>query len=190
MTDARNKTYNYVRIKSDNGKDKSFVHDVGRDRFRSALSSLDSIDELSDTFGAIPAAERVINDTRNHLFVHAKDKEWLRQNLENYTAKLIYASAVDHRNLSENEQNRALKGFNLNNGINQIKNSPMFRKMMQTYSADEITAAAMKGGGALTDKLISAQNKLDPQREGAKQPKNMTYEEKHEFMENIVLTIR
>lgn len=61
---------------------------------------------------------------------------------------------------------------------------------MQTYSADEIAAAAIKGGGALTDKLISAQNAVENNREEARKPKNMTAEEKHEFIKNSVPTIQ
>ena len=55
---------------------------------------------------------------------------------------------------------------------------------METHSLDEISNAAIKGQGSLTNKLITANRDLDPRNPNARRPKDMSEAEKHEFVKS------
>ena len=81
-------------LKTKNGKEGSFVHDVGSDRFDMAYRSLNPINAIAETCGLLPAGEKLLYEVRRETLKNRGDKEWTRRNAEDLAARAIFGTTL------------------------------------------------------------------------------------------------
>ena len=187
--DARKATFEYCCKKTDNGKSQSFVHAVGTNRHESAWGTLNSIDKLIANTELASPAEVKRRSIRKELYMHMDDENWLRRNIENKAAGILYASTLIHKKRSANSMNHDLESTTMKDGVESIRNTPAFRKLIQSHSPKELAGLCISGKGSLANAYIKAAGEVSPNRRNAQKPEDMTVEQKQEFMKQNVLPV-
>ena len=164
---ARSETYRYCCLKTKNGTDKSFVHGVGSERYNKAYESLDAIDDIAETCGLMSPGEKLLHASRRQIMNIRNDKEWTRQQAENAAARAIIGMSLAHGNKSFEEQKKYLDTEKLNQTVEQVKNDPAFRRMMENEGVLNIADKIIAGNSSLTDSFIRAKDQLAMEAEQA-----------------------
>lgn len=184
--EAHSKTYQYCCKKTDYGKDKSFLHDAGTDRYNASVRSLSSIDKLIKGMDLASRAELERRKIQQSVFAKRDNRTWLDANIEDRAARMLYASAIVHKRLSGHDAKRRFEEPHLSQGLDAIKNSPAFRQMVRRNDHKKLGELIAKGQGSLTDAFIKASNEAAQNRNNP-EPARMTDDQKREFMRNNVL---
>ena len=173
---ARKATYEYYRLKTENGTKTTFS--VGAGRKAAAARILNALDFLQDQFGSRTTARRIIQENQKELMGHANDEEWLTQNVSRKAAEMMVAmhEAYAHPGSSE-KQMTALRNTRIDTHVTFIQGTQPFQRMIQDVPTAQLAKKMIEGGGQLTEVYVTAKNAVDPV-EGAKPAREMTSEEK------------
>ena len=192
LDNARKETYNYCCEKTEDGTG-SIIHDSGKDRFKSGIKSLKTIDEIADTCNLISPAEKLLNQTKREMLAKRHDKEWAEDFAETYAATSILAMSIGNGNKSFEEQSKYLHGDKFQEELDKIKGDPAFQRMMQNEGIKKTCDNIVKGKSSLTNAFFEAKAQVMAEQNeagegvellGEKAPKDMTNEEKRQIWAN------
>ena len=142
---ARKGCYDYGCLKTGNGA-KGFVHEAGTKRFDSSMKTLSELDELGKKLHLTSPASAVRDSVQLQLLQNRKDKNWLKANIEDLTAKTICAQVLQNKGISDYQQHGLLQ-----TEVENIKSSKAFKQMMKTVDQNKLADALIKGGSALAE---------------------------------------
>lgn len=186
--EARRATFEYCSKKTDYGKSDSFMHQVGTTRYNSSIRSLNTIDKLITRMDLVNPGERKRRAIQNTVFDHRNDRDWLDQNIEEKAAQMLYACALVHKKLPENEMNERLLEQNMRQGVETVRNSPAFQRLIASNDHQRLGEIIAKGHSSLTDAFIKASNEVADNR-NAPAPARMTDDQKREFMKDNIIPV-
>ena len=166
IDNARRDTYEYCRLKTDNGK-KGFVHDVGVDRYEKAYESLETIDEIADACGLLSPGEKLLNATRKGLLNGRTDRQWARDMAETAAARAILGMTLANGKKSFDAQDKYLEAGKLAESEAKIKADPAFRRMMERAGQEDMVDMIINGKSSVTDAYIRAKDQLKMEAEQA-----------------------
>ena len=160
LDNARSETYKYCCLKTDNGKNTTFRHEAGANRFNKAYQSLETIDEIADACGILTPGEKLLYQAKREMLHDRDNKTWTRQNAEDLAAKVILGMTLAHSKKPFAEQEKYLNGEKLRQSIAKIKADPAFRHMMQHEGALKIADKVIVGNSSLTDAYLKAKDQV------------------------------
>ena len=150
IRNARAATYNYCRLKSDNGKKVSFFHDVGTERYNAADQVISCLDNIADNFNMRTPTEKLIQNTQRTFLDKRSDSEWMRENGELAASKMIYAKMIAKEGHSEEKEEDLLRERLLNAKAEKIMNDEHgFKKLLRQEGLDKIAGRAVQGSDEL-----------------------------------------
>ena len=94
LNKAKDDTFNYIRLKRDNGKKTKFSEQSGEDRFTEALSAYNEINRVQRVNGLISPAQDLFETARMELLMNRKNEQWMRENAAKKVATMIYAKSI------------------------------------------------------------------------------------------------
>ena len=167
LDSARTETYTYCRLKTDNGIKDSFVHEAGADRYNDAFKSLAIMDAIADSCGLRSPGERLLRQTKYDLLENRSDKDWTREHVEDAAARVILGMTLAHGKKSFDDQAAYLQEEKLQAKLNQIKQDPAFRRMMQNEGMKKMADNIIIGDSSVTNAYITAKDQLKMERDQA-----------------------
>ena len=162
---ARNATYDYCRIKTEDGKKERFLHDVGAERYRDAKDNLYELDKLADLLETQSPAQGLRTRTRMEFVDNRSDREWARENYQDAAAKLLYGMYLGSKDLSYEEQQKNLTDARVESGVNQIKADPVFQRMIRDVDPEKMMDAIILGDSRVTNAYIQAKDELEHEQD-------------------------
>ena len=160
---ARKHTYEYCRLKTDNGK-SGFLHTAGADRYNNAFDSLSSIDGIAEQFGMMSPGQKLMNDTKNELLNKRSDKAWARRVAETAAAREILGMTLANGKKSFAEQRTYMEEPKLTATVEIIKADPAFKRMMRNVGVDQMIDNIVLGKTAVTDAYIKAKSQIEQEK--------------------------
>ncbi len=158
---ARKGVYDYGCMKTGNGT-KSIWHTAGTERFDSSMKVLENLGELGKKLHLTSPASAVRDEVQLQLLQNRGDKNWMKQNIEDITAKTICAQVLNNKGIPGYQHQSAFK-----TEVENIKASGAFKQMMKTVSHDKLAAAMIKGGNTLAEVYQKSANALKAAGKGA-----------------------
>ena len=188
---ARDATFDYCTKKTENGRDLSFSHAVGRERYDASLKSLEALDKMADTLELRSPAQKMIDETRLEILKKRSRNDWTAEKTEKAAAKLMYAMTVAHQTADPEEQKKRLTPNRMDMGILYIRNQTAFKQMVKNEGAKGVADAIAEGHGKFTDAYVKGANDAARKNheEPGKNPRDMTMEEKGEVWKNQTLKV-
>ncbi len=180
IDNAREATFQYCALKTKNGRDLTFRHDVGKTRYDRALDSVAKLDALADELGTRSPAKRSMDMLRLRALKNRHREEWPEKNAEDCAVRIMYAMTVEFKYLEKEKQARHMQNANATNGARALLDDPAFVRLTENEDDDALVDKLIEGGGKLTDAYIKALNEVNREAGHAqgKAPKDMTREEK------------
>lgn len=189
VNDARRETYEYCRLKTDNGKG-GFLHKVGADRYNSAFHSLETINDIAESCGLLSPGQKLMEETKNNLLNERSDRAWARSVAKDSAAKMILGMTMANSKKSFDEQSAYFKEPKLSQSLDKIKADPAFRRMMQNEGAEKMVDNIVLGKTNVTDAYIKAKNQIALETQNGQNLQNapsadeMTNADKRKMWEN------
>ena len=91
------------------------------------------------------------DDVQLQLLKNRRDKAWMKQNIEDLTAKAICAQVLMNGGTPGDQQRSAPEGDAFKAQLEKIKANDSFKQMMKTVDQDKIADAIIKGGTGLAE---------------------------------------
>ena len=157
---ARQHTYEYCRLKTNDGKD-GFIHKAGVDRYNEAYKTLKTIDDIAENCGILPPGQRLMQETKNQLLDIRTDRQRARDLAEDAAAREILGMTLANGKKSFEEQERYTRDPKYTETITKIKTDPAFRRMMQNEGAEKMVDNIIAGKTLVTDAYIKAKNQVE-----------------------------
>lgn len=159
IRNARAATYNYCRLKSNNGNKVSFFHDVGTERYNAADRVISCLDNIADNFSMRTPAEKLIQNTQRTFLDKRSDSEWMRENGELAASKMIYAKMIANEGRSEEMEEDLLRERLVNAKAEKImQDEKGFKKLLGKEGLDKIADRAVQGSDELIRGIGEAMN--------------------------------
>lgn len=124
---SRNAVYEYLRLKSEDGKKKEYSHQAGADRYEKAASVLNTLDALGEELRLVSPAARFLDATQLELLEKRCDAQWMADNAEDYAARMIYGMQLSFKDKSWKEEEYSLSDVRVARNVELIKRDPAFR---------------------------------------------------------------
>ena len=139
LNTAKEDTFNYLRLKRENGKKTSFSDPSGADRFAEAMATYNELSRVQRANGLISPAQDLYETTRMELLMNRKNEEWMRQNLAKKTATLIYAkSIVDAKIPDQYQRDMLLSPDVMDREVNALQNEEPARSFISGPPQDQM----------------------------------------------------
>ena len=189
---ARNLTYDYYRLKKENGEKDSAWYSAGDARMEAAKNTITHLNGFSKF---LDLESQPVLDSFNQRMKTVEDADGNQRTDEAVSkaaATAIYNMMMWQKKLPKDKQEEWLEEDRMENNLQIIQNQPIFKRMMQNEGTKNISRYLAEGGGQLTDAFIRASNQV-AQEAGQAQQKTLaesTEKEKAEIWtkQNIHLT--
>ena len=182
ISKAREATYEYYRLKTDNGGKDSFTYTAGANRANAALTALDCLDVIEEAMELSDPIRQEQEKIRKAICVNEDGEQRNRENVSRAAAKMIYLMHVGYKNMTQEDQRRLLAPERMDTMIQRIQASPEFLTMMRQEGHKNIANYIAEGKGKFTDACIRADNVIKRRNgEAVREPSAMTREEKEQM---------
>ena len=161
VRDAKNSTFEYMRLKSNNGEKVGFASDAGTARYDAAKSSLETLEALSDKLNLRSPAEKMIDDAKREML----DKPGSEKAMKRCAAKIVLGQSMmkDPGKFPPEKQAEALKGDKLDKNIENIVQNPNFQRFAQN-AGNKLQEKILKEPGKLYNSYVGAVKAADRER--------------------------
>ena len=183
LDNAREATFQYCALKTKNGKNLTFRHDVGKLRYDKALDSITKMDALANELGTRTPAKRSMDTLRLRALKNRHTEGWTEEHAEDSAVRIMYAMTVEFKYPEKEKQSRFMKSENAQEGARALLQDKAFVRLTEKLDDDELVDKLIEGGGKLTDAYIKSLNEVKKEvgQAQGKAPKDMTREEKTEI---------
>ena len=155
---AKQGCYNYGCMKTKNGRNTSFVHDIGAERFNASMKSLSHLNELGRKLHISEPAAAIRDEAQRQLLQNRGNKAWITEHAEDLAARSIYAQTLLNKGTPVWRQDKLLEDKALNAKIEKLKSQPDFQKMVKTVGREGLADAMIQGVTKLADVYQRAAN--------------------------------
>ena len=122
LEEAKQDTFNYVRLKLKNGTKTSFHYQSGRQRAKEALANYRKLAKLQDQLELRSPAQKAFEDARLELLLHRGNERWLMgQPGRTLLSKMIYTKSVMDAGLTDEQQKAALAPETMQKNVDRIR---------------------------------------------------------------------
>ena len=182
ISKAREATYEYYRLKTDNGSKSSFTYTAGANRANAAETALECLDALEKVMELKNPFRQEQEKIRKDICMNTDGNQRKQANVSRAAAKMIYLMDFGYKNVTEEEQMRLLEPEQMEPVLQRIQASPEFQIMMRREGYKSIANYIAEGKGKFTNACIRAQNEIKARNgEVVRGPETMTQKEKEEM---------
>ena len=122
LQSAADDTYEYLRLKLDNGNKAGFHYTSGEQRAKESLQTLRSVRAAQDELGLRSPARKMYEDAQLELLLHRGDRAWMEKNGPAMLANMLYAKGYMESGIPEEEQAKLFEQ-NKHAGVRNMLNS-------------------------------------------------------------------
>ena len=142
LNNAQEDTFQYIRLKSENGTKSSFRNPSGLARYNEARESLRKIHDLQDKLGLRSPAQKLYDECRMNLIDHGKNKQWLNENLAPTIAKMVYAKQYIDAKIPADRQSKNFTPEHIQEKVqNLLTHQPLGPYVLRTASSNLVKHA-------------------------------------------------
>lgn len=136
---AKQDAFNYVRLKTKNGKKTSFHYNSGLQRAREGMENYKKLVRLQDELGLRSPAQKAYEDAREALLTHRDNAQWMNgPEGKAALAKMLYAKSFMEAGIPDEHQKAAFRPEALSKGVNSL-----LRNVLHVYqNPGELSALA------------------------------------------------
>ena len=168
---AREATYDYLRLKKENGKKAGFATDSGGERAMAAQNTIIALDTLADGLALRSPAEAKLQTLQMEILDNRSDKNWMRENGERCVAEMTRAQIVSMKDWPDGKQKQKLSGEAWANTVKKICGEQLFKDTIKHDGMDKMMDDAMQDGRKL---LTGLADEVNRQKQNAKQEETLT----------------
>ena len=182
ISKAREATYEYYRLKTDNGSKGSFTYTAGADRANAASTALECLDLIEKEMELSDPIRQEQEKIRKDICVNEDGRQRHRENVSQAAAKMIYLMHIGYKNMTQEDQRRLLAPERMDPMLQRIQASPEFQIMMRQEGYKNVANYIAEGKGKFTDACIRADNVIKSRNgEAVREPSAMTQKEKEQM---------
>ena len=147
LAEAAEDSFEYARLKTNNGEKTSFSAASGARRVEESLVAIRRIHKIQDELGLRSPAQKLYDDARMELLTKRHDKAWMREHGMETVAKVIHAKRAIDAKIPAEDQAAAFAPENWQKEYGKLKNRKEFREFVAGAGpeVDDMAESVLKG---------------------------------------------
>ena len=183
VNNSRDLTFTYCAEKTDNGRKNTFTHGIGKERFDSARSSINTLDKIVKKAGTKTPAHYYMDEKRLEALDNRHDPEWVERYAADSTVRVMYAMTVDFKHKDPSKQERYMEEDRMVRQCKTLLKDSAVKRVAEEIDDDKLIDNLIKGHGSITNSYIQTKNEIAKEKgkEPGKGYKEMTPQERGEM---------
>lgn len=162
VQEARDSTFEYVRLKTDGGRKSSFAHEVGEQRYNAAINSITALDRLADRLDLRSPAQKMIDEAKVEMMNDPRNENVAKE----CAAKIVLGQAMlnDPETYPPERQAAVLSPAKLKKGLADIQKSATFQRMVRDEGTKGLASQMMENPAKVYGSYCKAERKEYPKK--------------------------